>query len=89
MLGLQTTHTDNMENNRGPKSGWAQRGLLASFLFFFFSILVCTEGAVGSGGWGGAASVGLSYLRVDLKDRALCGEKRRESCELTLDGLLA
>lgn len=66
-------------------------GRSAGFVFIlFFSILVCTEGAVGSGGWGGgAASVGLSYLRVDLKDRALCGEKRRESCELTLDGLLA
>lgn len=41
--------------------------------------------------WGrkgtGAASVVLSYLRVDLKDRALCREKRRESCEPRLDGL--
>lgn len=41
--------------------------------------------------WGrkgaGAASVVLSYLWVDLKDRALCREKRRESCEPRLDGL--
>lgn len=35
----------------------------------------------------GAASVVFSYLWVDLKDRALCGEKRRESCEPQLDGL--
>lgn len=28
-----------------------------------------------------AASGVFSYLRVDLKDRVLCREKRRESCE--------
>ena len=33
-----------------------------------------------------AASVMFSYLRVDLKDRALGREKRRESCELLADG---
>lgn len=34
----------------------------------------------------GAASIVFSYLRVDLKDIALGGEKRRESCELLADG---
>lgn len=34
----------------------------------------------------GPASVVFSYLRVDLKDIALCGERRRESCEPLPDG---
>lgn len=83
-MGLQTTHTESIENNRGPKSEWAPRGLVASF--FFFPLSVFTDKGGGEVG-AGAASVVLSYLRADLKDRALCGEKRRESCELTLDGL--
>lgn len=33
----------------------------------------------------GAASVEISYLWVDLKDIALCREKRRESCEPLLE----
>lgn len=49
--------------------------------FFFVSFWM---GGVGGGAC--AASVVFSYLRVDLKDRALCGEKRRESCELLQDG---
>lgn len=37
-------------------------------------------------GGAGAASVVFSYLLVDLKDRALCRERRRESCEPQPDG---
>ncbi|TNN51563.1 hypothetical protein EYF80_038252 [Liparis tanakae] len=37
------------------------------------------EVCFGQGGKTGEASVVFSYLRVDLKDRALRGERRRES----------
>lgn len=42
--------------------------------FFFFCFAL-------DNGERSAASGVFSYLRVDLKDRVLCREKRRESCE--------
>lgn len=74
--GVQTNKNIIKENDTGQRVGTERS---ASLIWF-------VQTRAGGAGEAGAASVVLSYLRVDLKDIALCREKRRESCELRLDG---